>query len=120
MKKRDLLQLSMIGVIGLTFSYISFFILQNNNLLIIISQFFIWIITFLVIIRFIREKIYWFEQILDHMPSPISVTDLNMKWTFINKPVEDFLKLKRKKVLGKHCSNWGQKFVIQKSVELLA
>jgi hypothetical protein len=109
MKKRDLLQLSMIGVIGLTFSYISFFILQNNNLLIIISQFFIWIITFLVIIRFIREKIYWFEQILDHMPSPISVTDLNMKWTFINKPVEDFLKLKRKKVLGKHCSNWGAK-----------
>lgn len=69
----------------------------------------IWIGILLYALRYIKQKIYWFEQILDHMPSPISVTDSNMNWTFINKPVEEFLKLKRNKVIGKHCSNWGAK-----------
>ena len=56
-----------------------------------------------------RETRNWYDQLLDLMPQPISVTDLKMKWTFINKPVEDMLQLKRGNVLGKHCSNWGAK-----------
>jgi methyl-accepting chemotaxis protein len=53
------------------------------------------------------DKTFWYEQILDSIPFPLSVTDMNMNWTFINKPVEDMLKVKRKDILGKQCSNWG-------------
>ncbi len=56
-----------------------------------------------------RETRNWYNQLLDLIPQPISVTDMKMRWTFINKPVEDMLQLKRGKVLGKHCSNWGAK-----------
>jgi len=55
------------------------------------------------------ETHHWFSQLLDHMAQPISVTDLNMKWTFMNKPVEDMLGKKRDGLLGNHCSNWGAK-----------
>ncbi|MDW5562186.1 MAG: hypothetical protein SA339_03090, partial [Methanomassiliicoccus sp.] len=30
-----------------------------------------------------------------------------MNWTFINKPVEEMLKVKRSQVMGQPCSNWG-------------
>ncbi len=53
------------------------------------------------------EKIFWYESMLDAIPFPISVTDNEMNWTFINKPVEDMLSIKRKDVLGRHCSNWN-------------
>jgi methyl-accepting chemotaxis protein len=53
------------------------------------------------------DKIYWFEQLLDAIPFPISVTDSDMNWTFINKPVEQFLGVARKEMIGKQCSNWG-------------
>ena len=53
------------------------------------------------------DKIFWYEGLLDSIPMPISVTDLDMKWTFINKPVESFLNMKRKDILGKHCSHWN-------------
>jgi PAS domain S-box-containing protein len=51
----------------------------------------------------------WYNGILDYIDQPLSVTDLDMNWTFINKPVEDFLGLKRKDVIGKQCDNWGAK-----------
>lgn len=54
-----------------------------------------------------EEKAYWYEQLLDAIPSPISVTDLNMNWTFINKAAETVAGAKRDDVIGKHCSNWG-------------
>jgi methyl-accepting chemotaxis protein len=53
------------------------------------------------------EKMLWFEQILDAIPLPISVTDMDMKWTFINKPVEQMIKVSRKQVMGQPCSNWN-------------
>jgi len=53
-----------------------------------------------------KEKVVWYEAILDSIPFPLSVTDINMNWTFINRPVESLLKLNRKDILGKHCSNW--------------
>ena|GEM_PF-1818584 len=64
------------------------------------------IITF-ALIRWILNKIYWYENILDNIPFPISITDNNMNWTFINRAVENFLNKKRPDVLGRHCSNWG-------------
>ena len=32
---------------------------------------------------------------------------MDMNWTFINKPVEDMLGIKRSEVLGKQCANWN-------------
>ncbi|MCL2617304.1 MAG: methyl-accepting chemotaxis protein [Defluviitaleaceae bacterium] len=46
-------------------------------------------------------------SILDALPIPLSVTDKDMKWTFVNKVVEDMLGVKRADVVGKHCSSWG-------------
>lgn len=52
------------------------------------------------------EKVLWYEALLDSVPLPVSVTDINMNWTFINKAVEQFLGVTRKDVMGKQCSNW--------------
>lgn len=66
-----------------------------------------YIIMMFILIQKHRNMAYWYEQLLDHMAQPVSVTDNNMNWTFINKPVEDMLQLKRSSVVGQHCSNWG-------------
>lgn len=55
----------------------------------------------------ILDKIYWYEQILDSIPFPLSVTDINMNWTFINKAAETVTGKKRKDVIGIQCSKWG-------------
>jgi methyl-accepting chemotaxis protein len=54
-----------------------------------------------------EEKIFWYTGILDAIPFPLSVTDMNMNWTFINKPVEQLLKVTRKGVIGHQCENWN-------------
>jgi len=54
-----------------------------------------------------EELARWYESILDAMPFFISVTDMDMKWTFVNKALENDLKLKRKDIIGKYCSYWG-------------
>ncbi len=62
----------------------------------------------LLIIRFrqiLAERNY-FQDILDAIPQPITVTDLDMHWTFVNKAVENMLGVNRKTIYGKHCSNW--------------
>ena len=55
----------------------------------------------------VGERVQWYEQLLDAIPFPLSVTDNHMNWTFINKPVEKFLGVKRADVLGKQCHNWN-------------
>lgn len=55
------------------------------------------------------SRIFWMESLLDAIPFPISVTDKDMNWTFVNKPVEDMLKVKRNECIGKPCSTWGAK-----------
>jgi PAS domain S-box-containing protein len=57
----------------------------------------------------IGKKTEWYETMLDAIPMPMSVTDMEMNWTFINKPVEKFLGVSRKKVLGRQCSEWNAK-----------
>ncbi len=54
-----------------------------------------------------RDKIYWYESLLDSIPWPISVTDMDMNWTFVNKPAMELTGATREEVLGKQCSNWG-------------
>ncbi len=53
------------------------------------------------------SRMEWYEALLDAVPLPLSVTDNDMKWTFINRPVEVFLGVKRKDVLGKPCCTWN-------------
>jgi PAS domain S-box-containing protein len=50
---------------------------------------------------------HWYHSILDAIPLPISVTDADAKWTFVNAAVEKFLGVKRDDAMGKACSNWG-------------
>lgn len=49
----------------------------------------------------------YYEQILDAIPNPISVTDSDMKWTFVNAAVENMIGVKRQGVVGHHCSEWN-------------
>jgi PAS domain-containing protein/uncharacterized protein Yka (UPF0111/DUF47 family) len=53
-----------------------------------------------------EQKVYY-EQILDAIPLPISVTDLDMNWTFINKAVEGMIGIDRNSIYGHQCSEWG-------------
>lgn len=58
-------------------------------------------------VNIIVEKSYWYEQILDSITFPISVTDNSMRWTFINAAAEKLTGKKRNDIIGSHCSNWG-------------
>ena len=50
---------------------------------------------------------HWYKSILDAIPLPITVTNADMKWTFVNTAVENFLGTKREDMMGKHCNNWN-------------
>jgi len=76
-----------------------------QTLLIVVAL--IAVIIILLVIRFIISKVHWYENILDNIPFPISITDKDLNWTFINRAVEDFLGKKRPEVLGQQCSSWG-------------
>lgn len=52
------------------------------------------------------DKMLWFESILDTIPSPISVTDMQRKWTFVNKIAEQQIGRSRKELIGRSCSEW--------------
>lgn len=54
-----------------------------------------------------EDKAYWYEQILDSIPFPLSVTDMDMNWTFINKAATDVTGKTRDEAIGKQCSNWN-------------
>jgi len=58
------------------------------------------------------DKVVWYEAIIDAVPFPIHVTDMDMNWTLLNKPFEKLLvdagQIKdRKSAVGKPCSNAG-------------
>lgn len=53
------------------------------------------------------NQIAYYESILDAVPMAITVTDLNSRWTFVNKAVEMMLKKSRKELIGHHCNEWG-------------
>ncbi|MBI5033766.1 MAG: MCP four helix bundle domain-containing protein [Chloroflexi bacterium] len=54
----------------------------------------------------IVDKVFWFEQLLDAIPLALSVTDMNLNWTFVNKPVEKFMGKSREELIGLPCSSW--------------
>ncbi len=54
----------------------------------------------------LSDRIFWYEALLDSVPFPMSVTDMDLNWTFINKAVEKTTDKKRSELIGKHCSHW--------------
>ncbi|MCL1955928.1 MAG: ATP-binding protein [Fibromonadales bacterium] len=50
---------------------------------------------------------HWYNSILNAIPLPVTVTDVNANWTFINTAVEKFLGITLKDAMGKSCSNWN-------------
>jgi PAS domain S-box-containing protein len=54
-----------------------------------------------------RAMAYWYNSILNAIPLPITVTDADANWTFINKAVEKILGITLENAIGKPCSNWG-------------
>jgi len=60
-----------------------------------------------IAVKTVFKGMWLYEQILDSIPYPITVTDINMKWVFVNKAVSNMLKRKRDDFYGKHCSGWG-------------
>ncbi|MDD2483743.1 MAG: methyl-accepting chemotaxis protein [Eubacteriales bacterium] len=54
-----------------------------------------------------KEKASWFEGILDSVPFPVSVTDMDKNWTFINKATEESSGIRRADAIGLPCKNWG-------------
>ncbi len=52
------------------------------------------------------ERILWLEGTLDAVPQPLTVTDLNMKWVYVNKTTEALLKKTNEQIRGHHCSEW--------------
>ncbi|MCL2184352.1 MAG: ATP-binding protein [Treponema sp.] len=54
-----------------------------------------------------KKTAHWYKSILDAIPLPVSVTDANTCWTFINSRAEDFLGVKFEKIEGFPCCNWG-------------
>jgi len=56
-----------------------------------------------------QRFIFYLEGSLDAMAFPVTTTDMNMKWVFVNKTTETLLtqhNLDKRSVIGKHCSNW--------------
>ena len=55
-----------------------------------------------------HSKAAWYEGILNAVPFSISVTDMDMHWTFCNKAALQSMNLTSlSDVLGRHCSNKG-------------
>ena len=50
---------------------------------------------------------HWYNSILNAIPLPITVTDADTNWTFINTAVEKFIGITLNDAIGKPCSNWG-------------
>ena len=53
------------------------------------------------------RQAYWYESILNSIPDAISVTDMDMRWTFCNTAALNAMCIPVKEYLGKHCSAKG-------------
>ncbi|MBI9103130.1 MAG: hypothetical protein JEY99_12005 [Spirochaetales bacterium] len=63
--------------------------------------------TILIVLSDLKDMTNWYEQILDFVYLPMSVTDIDMNWTFINAPVRNIIGFSREDVMGHQCSEWN-------------
>ncbi|MDR2696625.1 MAG: PAS domain-containing protein, partial [Deltaproteobacteria bacterium] len=50
---------------------------------------------------------HWYESILAAIPFPVSVQDMQARWTFVNVAFEKLLGKTRKEILGLPCNIWN-------------
>jgi PAS domain S-box-containing protein len=55
----------------------------------------------------LEKTAHWYKSILNVVPLPITVTDIDTKWTYINTAVEKLLGVTLEESLGKPCCTWG-------------
>ena len=58
-------------------------------------------------LELVADKLYLYESSLDAIPFPVSITDMDKKWIFFNKPVSEITGLERDNMLGKKCNHWN-------------
>lgn len=108
---RNILILSLIFAVVILFDLISFFLFKGifSKLLMLTIPILLALIvvTVLYLIKSYDDLNDWYGQLLDSIPMPISVTDIDMNWTFINKPVKDIIGVERQEVEGLQCCKWG-------------
>jgi len=111
-KVRKVITILLTSVSALTLLDLVFFTVLNG----IMGKYIIFTIPIIIILVasafYVLIKSYydlddWYSQLLDSIPLPISVTDLDMNWTFINKPVKDIIGVERSEILGQQCKRWG-------------
>ncbi|UUX93339.1 methyl-accepting chemotaxis protein [Methanoplanus endosymbiosus] len=55
----------------------------------------------------IENERAWFESILDVIPFPVSVTDMDMNWTYLNTATAKMANVSKKEAIGTQCSRWN-------------
>ncbi len=63
----------------------------------------------------LADKAAWYESILDALPLAVSVTDLEMHWTFMNKMTEEISGMTRDMVIGEPWKEWVSQIVSDSS-----
>jgi len=96
-----------LGINAVSIVVASLFARENTNLLILVVAMAGLLGCLIKMERLTRAQFNFYEQILDAIPNPLSVTDMDMKWTFVNRAATGPLGVNREDVLGQHCSNWG-------------
>ncbi|RBP84270.1 PAS domain-containing protein [Marinomonas rhizomae] len=96
-----------LGIVIASILVASLFAKENLYMLVLVVALVVLLGCLIKIENLAKEQFNFYEQILDTIPNPLSVTDLDMKWTFVNRAATDPLGVKRADVLGMHCSNWG-------------
>jgi hypothetical protein len=78
---------------------------QGITLIVVVFAFILLVLIMLIpLMSWIFKKLFWHESILDSLPLPLNIVDMQRRITFINKPVEMFLNVKRDESVGKQCS----------------
>ncbi|MCL2075642.1 MAG: methyl-accepting chemotaxis protein [Betaproteobacteria bacterium] len=79
----------------------------------------IYIVLFVILLavsNFVTYRVFWrkyfqakefYVGILNSLPFPITVTDMNRNWTFVNQAVEGALGKKLHEIKGTPCASWG-------------
>jgi methyl-accepting chemotaxis protein len=62
------------------------------------------LILLIPMMNWVLNKLFWYAGILDSVPLPLNIIDMNLKSTFINKSTETMLGVSRDNVLGKKCA----------------
>jgi len=109
MKKKLLIGVVLLGSLTLVDLIIYFFISSLSNIILFTIPVILGVITIIIknLVNDYKDLNDWYEQILDFVYLPMSVTDIDMNWTFINKPVKDIIGVERGDIMGEQCHKWG-------------